>query len=299
MHLNTENIDTFANYLQNLGKRPATIASYIRDVKRYVQYHNQHFVQHPVSLETISAYQDHLIAANEQPNSIRRHIIGIRQFIRFLEEEKILTKNAFFSEHIILPQRLEKAQKYLTDDQVATLVAAACEQESEIKSTRDAAIISLLAFEGIKASELIQLNWADLLLSSDPSSKSKSSLNISGLRARRIRLQPSTEKALLKYKSRYGQLRLANRKKMFVAFKGIDSCIVIPLMTRHGLKFMLAELANRLAWPKLNSELLRHYAIKNKLDNNFSVEDVMAHMGLKRIGNIAKYLNKNESQAQL
>lgn len=292
--MNTENINTFAQYLHDLGKRPATVASYVRDVDRYLTYHQRHFAKKPLTLETINAYKDHLIAAKEKQNSIRRHIIGIRQYIRCLEEENLVEKKDFFSEHIALPERLEQPQKYLHDDQISDLFRAAAEQDSKIKSTRDQAILSLLAFEGIKASELIDLNWSDLLLSDK-----KSSLNIRGLRTRQIQLQDSTQEALLKYKDLYSELPLTSGKKIFVAFKGVDSFIVMPMLTRHGLKFMLAEIANRLQWPKLNSEMLRHYAIKHKFDQSLTVEEIMAHMGLKRVGNIAKYLNKDENQAQL
>ena len=231
----------------------------------------------PLTLETIQAYRDHLVGENEGQNSIRRHIIGIRQYIRCLEDEGIIEKKDCFSEHIALPERLNKPQRYLSDDEVHSLLSAARAQDSKVKATRDVAIISLLAYEGVKASELIQLEWKDALLVKD-----RSSLNVKGTRHRTVQLQEPTEKALLDYREHHRKLELSEPSKMFVAFKGADSRVAIPVLTRHGLKFMLAEHATKLAWPKLNSELLRHYAIKYMFEQGFSPEDIMAHIGLKK-----------------
>ena len=43
---------------------------------------------------------------------------------------------------------------------------------------------------------------------------------------------------------------------------------------------------------KLNTELLRHYAINFHLELGKSPEDVMEHFGLKQLGNIGKHARK-------
>jgi hypothetical protein len=60
-------------------------------------------------------------------------------------------------------------------------------------------------------------------------------------------------------------------------------------MTRHGLKFVMYELGEKIGISKLNSELLRHHAIRHQLASGKSPEDLMGHLGLRRLGNIARH----------
>jgi hypothetical protein len=61
-------------------------------------------------------------------------------------------------------------------------------------------------------------------------------------------------------------------------------------MTRHGLKFILYELGDKAGLSKLNTEQLRHFAVTYLIGLGRTPEEIMAHLGLRRIGNIAKHL---------
>ncbi len=61
--------------------------------------------------KTLIAYSKHLSENNaEKINSVRRTIIGVRQFYRFLEDEKILQQSPF--EEVPIPERSEKLPGY-------------------------------------------------------------------------------------------------------------------------------------------------------------------------------------------
>ena len=56
---------------------------------------------------------------------------------------------------------------------------------------------------------------------------------------------------------------------------------------------MLYELGSQAQIKKLNSELLRHYAIHYHILLGRTPEEIMKHFGLKRLGNIAKHFTKH------
>ena len=60
-------------------------------------------------------------------------------------------------------------------------------------------------------------------------------------------------------------------------------------MTRHGLKFVMYELGDKIGVSALNSELLRHHAIRHQLALGKTPEELMGHLGLRRLGNIARH----------
>ena len=61
-------------------------------------------------------------------------------------------------------------------------------------------------------------------------------------------------------------------------------------MTRHGLKFILYEWGEKAGTKHLNTELLRHFAVTHLLREGRSPEEIMQHLGLRRMGNIAKHI---------
>jgi hypothetical protein len=76
---------------------------------------------------------------------------------------------------------------------------------------------------------------------------------------------------------------------MFVAFKGPHCEIVLPSLARHGLKFLIYELGEGVGLTHLNAETLRAYAIGHLLQRQWTAPQIMKHLGLRRIGNIARY----------
>ena len=285
-------LEEFSSFLKSKGKQQATIESYSRDAKSFLKFLNTFRITF-VMLEpaTLIAYQQHLWQQNGKINSIRRAMIGIKQFVRFLIEEKDLGCNPF--EDIPLPARDEALRGEVEHIDILNLIAIANAQNSQLKSKRDAALLSLLCFEGLKLSEIINLSWNDFL-----ANQGLASLRIVGSRSRVLGICRESTKWLCSYESQLkasfppqNYPHLYNR--MFIAFKGRDSEHPEEKISRHGLKFMLYELGNQAQIKKLNSELLRHYAIHYQILLGRTPEEIMKHFGLKRLGNIAKHFTKH------
>ena len=290
MTLDYQMVERFAESLKSRGKQPATIESYCRDAQRFLDYLARYRLL-PTEVEpaTLMGYQNFLRSdLEERDNSVRRTVIGIRQFFRFLTESRAINSTPFDS--VPIPARDEALGKGLTTAQIECIIQLASAGRPATKAARDAALVALLAYEGIKANELINLRWVDLITDGD-----SSSLHIGGARARSIRLSAKTLDLILTYRRHY--LTISNPailqsldKRMFVSFRGRDATCPLPMMTRHGLKFILYEIGDKMSLSKLNTEQLRHYAVSYLIDIGRAPDEIMAHLGLRRLGNIAKHL---------
>lgn len=288
-------IASFADDLRAKGKRPATIESYSRDALEFLNYLELIPIElDAVGAETLFAYQNYL-AGFDKENSIRRKVIGTRQFFRFLSD-RTGGQTESPLDHVPIPERHDQLPVQLSDENLRRLYQK-LSQTSGIKAKRDLSILYLLGLEGIKATELIDLVWEDWLESRHPSS-----LRIRGYRSRTISLQAVSSQALSDYRRELVKLSKQTGKKfsrVFIAFKGRDAHTSLSQMTRHGLKFLLYELGELVGLTKLNTERLRHHAVEFQLSQGRSPEEIMAHLGLRRLGNIAKHQNQANRERQV
>ncbi len=275
------------------GTGPATVESYCRDAQRFLDYLGKYKMT-PLQVEpgTLIAYQDFLRGeCEERDNSVRRTVIGIRQFFRYLSESRAIPATPF--DLVPIPLRDDRLPKGLTQDDIEAVLQVALAGRPDCKAARDAVTVSLLAHEGVKANELISLKWTDYL-----QDQGHGTLRIPGSRARAIVLSAETNELMAAYRTLYASIRhpvIANatEKYIFIAFKGRDAASPLPMMTRHGLKFILYELGDKAGISKLNTEQLRHFAVSYLISLGKSPDEIMLHLGLRRIGNIAKHLVRN------
>lgn len=287
-------VQEFAKYLSNSGKLPSTVESYCRDAFGFSQYLKAYgTVYSQVAPETLVSYKDHLsFEKNESINSVRRTMIGIRQFFRFLAASNALSTSPF--DQVPLPGRIEELPGQLEFVDFDKIIQACHQRTPVYRALRDAAIVSLLAFEGIKATELIALNWVDAIFNNQ-----SGSIRIGGPRARSIVLSQETSAILGSYRdsliaSNLTDLAPSAESAMFVSFKGKESSTIIPRITRHGLKFVLYEIGEGAGIPHLNTELLRHHAMESLIARGLGTSELMQHLGLRTVGNIAKHTTNAE-----
>ncbi len=287
-----EQVQQFAKALALRGKQPATVESYCRDATRFMDY----LASLPLDLnqvepDTLISYQKHLReTSNERDNSVRRTVIGVRQYFRFLVELNTISSTPF--DMVAIPVRDETLPDSLSHNDIEELLERALKGTHPVKSKRDAAIVSLLAFEGLKANELISLTWNDYI-----DAASTGTLQISGVRARAIKLSEESYAHLNAFRESLATFphpaKESEPKHIFIAFKGRDAATPIPVMTRHGLKFILYEMGEKVGLSRLNTEQLRHYAVTYLISVGRTSEEIMMHLGLKRLGNISKHFSRS------
>ena len=263
----------FASSLADRGKSCATISDYSRDARKFTQYLQQHRLelQH-LDRQVLEQYCQHLYDEHgNSSNSVRRKVFGIRQFFDFLCAKKVIAANPF--QAFILPRYINKPNNSYRNIDFENITAYLHTRRHH----RQLAILYLLAYEGIKASELTALQWQDFV-----QERRGSILKISGPRQRVIQLQKETTAALLAYR---------HKRRTGAIFSG-ERGPHRDELTRHGLKFMLYQLAQKTSSAPISCEKLRNHAIAFQLAQKNSATAVMAHLGLRRIGIIKKHLPK-------
>ena len=285
--LEDSSIRSFKNHLQAVGRGNSTIDAYGRDCGLFLDFLREAGVATgDINPKTLDEFQDFLRAKGAKDNSVRRSVIGVRQFFRFLQDHFRWDQSPF--DESILPEREDSFTHCLTSDDLAHLITVARRESSPTKSARDIAMLSVLGIEGIKAGELIALQWRDLFIS-DMGGR----LTIRGERTRSISIEPATLEALKSYEQALATLGkpelTAPNANMFVAFRGQDARALLPEITRHGIKFSLYELGQAAGLQHLNTETLRHHAMAHKIALGFAPDALMQHLGLRTLGKISRH----------
>lgn len=298
----------FAAYLQQYGRKPATIESYTTDTHGFVDYVLAAFYEpnagtvedvdwRQIGSAHLIHYQQHLIETEQaMANSVRRKTLAIRQFFRFLANEELLPDSPV--EDVPVPKRDDGLPEQLHYQAIEALVSSchSTKEGASLKWYRDKAILALLALEGLKSTEAINLIWSH---HRDRSDNPAGYLHIGGQRKRTLVLSPGTRSLLSHYRSAYfAEPALSGLagvdQKVLVSFKGPGGGLISPTMTRHGLKFLLYEIGHLRGIDSLNAEMLRHYCIRHHLEQGMAPEQLMEKLGLKRMGVISRHLQRLE-----
>lgn len=272
------------------GKQAATIDGYSRDMANFLTFIQEMNVNSgDIGLATIEEFKNWQIERGSKPSSIRRSVIAIRMFFRWLEEDGHIHGNPL--DEAPVPAHDQQSARAIEPEKIELMINLARAGDSSLKAARDVVLLLLLAREGLKASELVSLSWHHFFASGE-----SGRLTIPGDRGRTIGLEAETAIAIKSYRE---ELRNDNRTKtllhqnspLFLSFKGADARMIQFGITRHGLKFAIYELGAAAEIPHLNAEQLRHVAMAHKLALGYTPDMVMSHLGLRRIGNIGKHLS--------
>ena len=157
--------ETWLTVERGLAKN--SLAAYRRDLNRYERYlRRQGLVDaDAVSEATVNAYVEHLKRARTAegtprfaPASIARALVAVRSFHRFCVDEGFVASDP--SEEVGAPRVPQGLPKALTESEVDDLLGAV--EGDDPRALRDRAILETLYATGVRISELVGLDRADL-----------------------------------------------------------------------------------------------------------------------------------------
>ncbi|MDI3257302.1 MAG: site-specific tyrosine recombinase XerD [Kyrpidia sp.] len=156
-------IERFIRYLAiEKGLAPSTLGSYQSDLVRYAD-----FLEHSgcrdwpdSSRRHIVAYLAHLQKLGRAPATVSRHLASMRSFYQFLEREGLMEANP--TGQLDSPKADKRLPRVLNVDEVERLLAAP--EGRTPMGLRDRAMLELLYATGIRVSELVFLDVADVNL---------------------------------------------------------------------------------------------------------------------------------------
>ena len=148
----------YLNYLKiERGYSQNTIASYALDLKQFMAFTKNERTG-KIDRSVIKQYLDHMNEQNFSPASIERKMACLKSFFHYLVGEGRITEDP--TADFKLPKKAKHLPKALTMGEAVRLISSVRGKDS--LSLRNAAILELMYATGMRASEIISLNVADI-----------------------------------------------------------------------------------------------------------------------------------------
>lgn len=159
--LNSECIELFEHYLADDKKAsPNTLSSYLRDIRQLADYLDEYTDVDIINAtgDELAQYIEHLRAKGKSVATVSRSIASVKSMYTYFTIKQIIKKNPALK---LVPDKNEhKLPQILTNAEVERLLDAPhC---IDPKGYRDKAMLELLYATGIRVTELIDLNIADV-----------------------------------------------------------------------------------------------------------------------------------------
>lgn len=144
-----------------------SLAAYRRDLRRYEQFLRAKGIDDPAAVgeATVAAYVDYLgrlkVADGETrlaPASVARGLVSVRSFHRFCASEGLLETDP--SEQVGAPRVPQGIPKALDEKEIDAILQSV--EGNAPRSQRDRAILEVLYATGVRISELVGLDLADV-----------------------------------------------------------------------------------------------------------------------------------------
>ena len=157
-------VESFLDFLQKDKKlSDNTLQSYNRDIKLYCSYlDNNNLDPVKTTEEDLANYLESLKENGKAVSTVSRNLASLRSFYQYLYRTKVVSEDP--TVNLESPKIERKLPKVLTSEQVELLL----EQPKcvDLKGYRDKAMLELVYATGIRVTELISLNIADINLES-------------------------------------------------------------------------------------------------------------------------------------
>lgn len=161
-------LDAYLEDLRGANKSDLTIHAYRHKIKQFLEW----LGDRPVTRQTLQGYRLHRQGEGRRPRTIRCDFTAIFAFFAWLEAngyaEDLPRRGA-----IVLPRMDEAQRETPTDDEVARFFAEAMRMPAHTERKkylrgRALAIVTILAFAGLRRAELLALNVSDIQTDTAP-----------------------------------------------------------------------------------------------------------------------------------
>ena len=286
----TDFIEQFQSYLVETKQvSQNTLESYMRDVNQYVSFIRSNDAlclqceSTEKSVASINAFLDHLRSLNKSSATITRMLASVRSYYQYLMQMGVISSNP--AKQIKLERTKKKVPEILTDIEILKLLSMPNLQDS--KGVRDKAMLELLYATGIRVSELINLNLADIHCFRDV----RGEVVCEGSKGKRtVPIHPSAVNALLDYKE--------NVRPQLVTSESGDALFVNlngARLSRQGFWKIVKTYAEDAKIEKeITPHTLRHSFALHLYQNGASLHDLQQMLGHADISSTQMYANMSK-----
>ena len=260
-----ELLDSFTISLRAAHRSESTVKVYRLGITQYVDWCDTHRLPRCLDRAQVRAWMVHLHERGSAPATVASRLAGIRQMSKWLTEEGMLDADPLL--RLAAPKPDIPITPVLTDEQLKALFKAC--SGSAFRDRRDEAVVRLMAETGMRVSEALGLDVADIDLPRGLAYIRRGK----GGKGRIVPFGPQTAKAL----DRYLRLRrthpAADLPALFVtARKRLR-------LADHGLRRTLGLRAAAAGLDHFHPHMLRHTAASRWLASGGSEGGLMAVAG--------------------
>ena len=274
------------------GYSPNTIRSYRRDLEDFCTFINEHYPH--LSLEEIGYqegryYLSYLQKKGLAKSTLARKSVSLRSFFKYLKQDEQIEDNTIAL--LKTPKKGKRLPKVLSEVAVESFFEDFLAGDDPI-SLRDRAIFELLYSSGLRISELVALNTADIAnLEKNPI------LRILG-KGQKERIVPvgKMAKAALDNYLKHSRLILSKHnpeeEALFLNQKG-------GRLTARGVDFLLEQYFKKGALQyKVSAHVLRHSFATHMLDNGADLKVIQELLGHESLSTTQVYTEVSASRLQ-
>lgn len=278
----------FLDHLEfNRNYSKKTVDSYSRDIDKFFSFLNEEGIKmDDVDLVVIRNFLSSELNKGVSKRSCKRRLCSLRHFYKFLVSKGYVNENYFI--FVTSPRTDKKYPQTLYVEQVDALLKANGERD-DFLATRDQAILYILYYTGIRASELVGLKIQSVDLRNRM-------IRVFG-KGSKERLVPFTNEAktvLEKYikETRPILLNKALKKETELFLNNNGE----PLTTR-GLEYILNSIEKKTGvFMGLHPHMLRHSFATHLLENGADLRVIQELLGHESINATQIYTHVNEDK---
>lgn len=251
----------------------------VRDLNRWCGRHDQ-----PFSLDRalVQAYMAETLGSGRlKPSSVESYLKGFKSFSRWCADEGEADSDTLAG--LPAPKADEVILPSVTPEQWEALIGT-CDRT--LRGVRDEAIFGLLRDTGMRASELVAINLADVNV------REQSILvHGKGGRDRYVGYSDRTAVALDRY--------IRARRKSKYAAEALFVSVSTPRLSYDGLRNTIIRRADLAGLPTITPHMFRRFFAHEALDNDMSGSDVKALAGWRSYTMLEHYTKEHANRRAL
>jgi len=288
-----ENIQDFLKFLE-VDKKYAdnTIAAYQNDLNQFYQSvetdSNDNTPENwkEVSKNEITDYIDQLKNSGYTSSTVARKVAAIKSFFHFLMAEGVIKDDPTIT--LDSPKVKKRLPKAISPNEIERLLSAPSDENGP-KAQRDQALLEMLYSSGMRVTELVSLDVADIQFDST----NTGSVKVKGKRANKERQIPLTGSVIntLQTYINHGREQLIhdpNEPAVFLNNRG-------QRLTRQGLWLIIKHYVQSVGIStEVTPHTLRHSFAAHKLSQGKSLQDIQKLLGHANISTTQVYAHLNQ-----
>jgi site-specific recombinase XerD len=288
-------LDEFQAYLLSEDRSPVTITGYLGDVRLFAQWFEMQsgepLTPKALTNEAVRGYKQYLLDQPAKPKTVNRRIAALAAYAHWLDQAGYAKNFRNPVQGVKAVKEVELSPKGLDKKQRSALLRAVDKEVEDanrryprlrLMVVRDAAIVRLILFAGLRVGEIVQLRRSDVTLD-----ERKGSVVVregKGTKRREVPLNSRVRKALLDY------LRVrpdGEREELFLGQR--DEGIQSKTIQRAVQRF-----AGEAGLENVTPHVLRHSFAKSLIDSGVTLEKVATLLGHSNLNTTRIYTTPGE-----